>query len=65
MKLEKSGMVCEDRVDGDDEDDDSDIVVDKDLAISNLDFILPPLIFIFFIAEDSDDEEEDDLISRR
>lgn len=50
---------------GDDEDDDSDIVVDKDLAIFNLDFILPPLIFIFFIAEDSDDEEEDDLISRR
>ena len=51
--------------DGDDEDDDSDTVVDKDLATFNLDFLLPPLIFLIFIAEDSEVEDEDDLISRR
>ena len=52
--------------DGDDEDDDdSDTVVDKDLVIFNLDFLLSPLMFLLCIAEDSDvDDEEDDLISR-
>ena len=39
-------------------------VVGKDLVIFNLDFLLPPLMFLLFIAEDSDVEDEDDLISR-